>query len=273
MNEHTRDVVLFEINIFAADIDIESEPNRVYHWILNRGCDCDKHCVYSCRFMWGLADYWRSMSNRVTENVSVLDYQFNETGVRRSAVCRRSSLATISIRLNSKNNINLSDTEQNRDKDKDKDTILIRLNCKNSINLSDTLEQDGSQTFLWQEVPPQQVTFPWSYVIHNLNIAKFINMIVFWLDLGTYLVRKRIISFCQYYHRAAILLLQASKIPHEEKNLNLFRYRREIFLPDRDLRDNFCHLTFVCRGQHWKEPALPFKKLPVRICVNNFPFL
>jgi len=39
--------------------------------------------------------------------------------------------------------------------------------------------------------------------------------------------------------RAAIFLLQATKIPHEEVSLNLFR------------------------GQHWKEPALPFKKLPV----------
>ena len=163
MNEHTRDVVLFEINIFAADIDIESEPNRVYHWNLNRGCDWDKHCVYSCRFMWGLADYWRSMSNRVTENLSVQNYRFNGPGVRRSAVLCWSSLATISI----------------------------RLFCKNNINLSDTLGQDGSKAFLWQEVPPQQVTFPWSHVIHNLKIAKFISMIVFWLDLGSYLVRKK----------------------------------------------------------------------------------
>ena len=33
-------------------------------------------------------------------------------------------------------------------KEEDKDTISIRLNCKINIKISDTLEQDGSQTFL-----------------------------------------------------------------------------------------------------------------------------
>ena len=73
--------------------------NPVYHWNLNRGCDCDKHCVYSCRFMWGLADYWRTMSCRVTEDLSVQKYWFNGPGVRRSAVLCWSSLATILIRI------------------------------------------------------------------------------------------------------------------------------------------------------------------------------
>ena len=93
--------------------------NPVYQRNVNRGCDCDKHCVYSCRFMWGLADYWRTMSCRVTENLSVQNYRFNEPGVRRSAVLRRSSLATISIRLFCKNNINLSEFQF--------------LNCKNKV--------------------------------------------------------------------------------------------------------------------------------------------
>merc|ERR1719193_2421860 len=57
-----------------------------------------------------------------------------------------------------------------------------------------------------------------------------------------FLTRMALRLFCDrksHPSRAAILLLQATKIPHEEVSLNLFR------------------------GQHWKEPALPFKKLPV----------
>ena len=68
--------------------------------------------VGSC---WLLEKY----ENRVTEDLSVQNYRFNGPGVRRSAVRRRSSLATISIRLFCKNNINLSEFQF--------------LNCKNKV--------------------------------------------------------------------------------------------------------------------------------------------
>ena len=118
-----------------------------------------------------------------------------EPGVRRSAVRRRSSLATILIRI-------IIQTTQS-------------FRHTGTGWLSD-FSVTGSPT------PAGDISVISRYS-HSLKIAKFISMMVFRLDLCSYIVRKRIISFWQYYHRAAILLLQATKIPHEEKNLNLFR--------------------------------------------------
>ena len=132
----------------------------------------------------GLADYWRTMSCRVTENLSVQNYRFNGPGVRSSAVRRRSSLATILIRLFCENNINLSDTEQSKDKDKAKTKKKTKTQFQSgsivkTTSIFQTFEAIWLSDFSVTGSPTPAGDILISRYSHCLKIAKFISMIVF----------------------------------------------------------------------------------------------